>query len=394
MSWLEGLAAGLPPRLMACLLALASVSGASPALAVEPPPAGETEIWLVTYGPGEVYWQRFGHNAIWVRDARLGLDHTFNFGFFDFNQERFFLRFLLGRMLYFAAAQEAGEEFAQYVAENREIRAQRLALDSAQASELTRHLLRAVQPENRDYLYDYYRDNCSTRVRDALDLALGGALGADARDQPASQTWRDHTRRLTQTDFWLYLGLESVLGRPVDKPISRWDEMFIPQKLAEALAAEESLVLEDRVLFESGLALPPEKPGTVWPRYLLASLVLLAAAWLASRWLPAAVLANAWFALMGFAGLAILFFWFGTDHRVAALNLNILVFNPLWLLFVFSKTMRSSVQLAAAVFSVLAVAAALGSIQYMADVVAAFVPLNLAAAWVLQTRGQVHAGNR
>lgn len=394
MSWLEGLSAGLRPRLVACLLALASIWGASPALAVELPPADETEIWLVTYGPGEVYWQRFGHNAIWVRDARLGLDHTFNFGFFDFNQERFFLRFLLGRMLYFAAAQEAGEEFAQYVAENREIRAQRLALDSAQASELTRHLLRAVQRENRDYLYDYYRDNCSTRVRDALDLALGGALGADTRGQPASQTWRDHTRRLTQTDFWLYLGLESVLGRPVDKPISRWDEMFIPAELAEALAADETFVLEDRVLFESGLAPPPEKPGTVWPRYLLASLLLLAAAWLASRWLPAAVLANAWFALMGFAGLAILFFWFGTDHRVAALNLNILVFNPLWLLFVFSKTMRSSVQLAAVVFSALAVAAALGSIQYMADVIAAFVPLNLAAAWVLQTRGQVHAGNR
>jgi hypothetical protein len=47
------------------------------------------EVWLVTYGPGEIYWQRFGHNGIWIRDEGLGLDHVFNFGFFDFEQEGF-----------------------------------------------------------------------------------------------------------------------------------------------------------------------------------------------------------------------------------------------------------------------------------------------------------------
>src|SRR3990170_7731540 len=58
------------------------------------------EVWLVTYGPGEIYWQRFGHNGIWIRDSRLGLDHVFNFGFFDFAQEGFLWRFLQGRLLY------------------------------------------------------------------------------------------------------------------------------------------------------------------------------------------------------------------------------------------------------------------------------------------------------
>jgi hypothetical protein len=88
--------------------------------------AAGTEVWLVTYGPGEIYWQRFGHNAIWIRDPALGLDHVFNFGFFDFAQEDFFLRFLQGRMLYFSAAQPARDEFAAYIDENRSIRAQRL----------------------------------------------------------------------------------------------------------------------------------------------------------------------------------------------------------------------------------------------------------------------------
>lgn len=354
------------------------------AAALETDPPGAREIWLVTYGPGEVYWQRFGHNAIWVRDPRLGLDHTFNFGFFDFEQQDFFLRFLMGRMLYFAAAQEAGTEFGQYIAENREIRAQRLDLEPARADRLVRYLLEQIRPENRDYLYDYYENNCSTRVRDALDTALGGALRSENDSLPASSTWRDHTRRLTRMDFWLYLGLESALGRRVDRRISRWDEMFIPGVMAEALAADETLVVEDRVLFESSLAPPPASPGTVWPRYLLFSLGLLAAAWLVSRRVPSAILARSWFAVSGLLGCLILFLWFGTDHRVAGLNLNVLVFNPLWLLFVFGNFARSWAPVAVNLFSVLALAAALSPVQYTADVAAAFLLLNLAAVHTLE----------
>jgi hypothetical protein len=367
------------------LVALALWILSPPLSAFEIDSADGPEVWLVTYGPGELYWQRFGHNAIWVRDPSLGLDHTFNFGFFDFEQERFFQRFLRGRMLYFSAAQEAGREFDQYVSENRGIRAQQLDLDADQKASLVRFLLQEVRPENRDYLYDYYLNNCSTRVRDVLDTALGGAIRQISDSVPAEGNYRNHTRRLTQKDFWLYLGLESVLGRRVDKPIDRWDEMFIPEVLAEILASEESLVLEDRVLFESTLEPPPVVPEARWPHYLLAALGLLAAAWVACRWLPATLLARAWMIAMGMIGLAILFLWFGTDHRVAALNLNVLVFNPLWLLFAFARPLRSSVQLAAVLFSALALAAAVSPVQYMADVVAAFVPINLAAARVLQS---------
>ncbi len=229
--------------------------------------AAETgpEVWLVTYGPGQVYWQRFGHNAVWIRDADLGLDHTFNFGFFDFEQENFFLRFLQGRMLYFSAAQPAANEFAQYIDENRAIRAQRLALTAEQALGLTDFLVEEVQPENRDYLYDYYLDNCSTRVRDVLDAATGGALRDATANVPAAQNFRDHTRRLSQADFWLYLGLELGLGAPVDRPISRWEEFFIPGELAEGVAAlalaGDPVVVEDVVIHASTAEPPPARPG-------------------------------------------------------------------------------------------------------------------------------------
>ena len=190
-----------------------------------------------------------------MRDTARKLDHTFNFGFFDFEQENFFLRFLQGRMLYFSAAQPVRKEFAQYQAENRSIRLQRLNLDSQQKERLIDYLVDEVSPDNREYLYHYYRNNCSTRIRDAIDLALGGSLEEETRDLPATGNWRDHTRRLTAGDFWLYLGLEVGLGSPVDRDISIWDEMFIPAELADAIAQAGSvggsrLVIEDSLLLD------------------------------------------------------------------------------------------------------------------------------------------------
>jgi len=379
-------------RLWLVLVCL-SVSSALPAVeTVEPL---DTEAWLVTYGPGEIYWQRFGHNAIWIRDADLGLDHVFNFGFFDFGQEDFFLRFMQGKMLYFSAARPAREEFAEYIDENRSIRAQRLNLGEGQKLKLIDYLVDEVQPENRDYLYDYYINNCSTRVRDAIDLAMGGLFREAFQPVIADQTWRDHTRRLTVADFWLYLGLETGLGSKVDRPISRWDEMFIPSELADAAASfryrdrgiQEPLVLEDVVLYESSFEPSPATPVTVWPRYLLASLGLLLAAWLLCRITPASVsrlLPRLWLAFSGTTGLILVYLWIGTDHSVAKLNLNLLVFCPAWFLLAFLKGWEKPALMMVSGVSVSALAmTVLPPHQYNQDVLAAFLPLNIAAAMAM-----------
>jgi len=411
MSW--SLSAGLLPvfrrRVRACMLStclglLLPLCWASPGFASADDPEGSAEVWLVTYGPGEIYWQRFGHNAIWIRDARRGLDHTFNFGFFDFAQENFLLRFLRGRMLYFSAARPATAEFADYIDENRSIRAPRLALSDTQAEQLTAFLLNEIRPEHRDYRYDYYLNNCSTRVRDALDRALDGQLAARFSRQPAAQSWRDDTRRLTSMDFWLYLGLEIALGAAVDQPISRWDEMFIPARLAEAMAAFEvdtaagpaALVREDVSLFESTLPAPPDTPRAWWPRYLLASLGLVAALGLLTRLAGpglARALGRGWFGVAGLAGLALLLLWFGTDHSVARLNLNLLVLNPLWLWPALSRNPGRYLLPAVAACSLLALLLPLlPPQQYVLDVLAAFLPLNLAAAAVLGSSRASEAG--
>jgi hypothetical protein len=379
------------PGLLICLLCLLLACCATPIYAQALQPAEESEAWLVTYGPGEIYWQRFGHNAIWIRDPGLGLDHVFNFGFFDFQQQGFFLRFLQGRMLYFSAARPARDEFAGYIDENRSIRAQKLDLSAQQKLRLVEYLLQEVRPENRDYLYDYYYNNCSTRVRDAIDGVLGGILKSEFDPLPAGQTLRDHTRRLTAGDFWLYLGVQVGLGPRADRMVSRWDEMFIPGELAQTVEAVEftgaglsrPLVLEDVVLYQSTLDPPPATPRAWWPGYLLGSLGVVLAAWLLCRFTSQTVarrLSRSWLVLSGLVGLVLAFLWLGTDHAITAMNLNLLVFSPLWLVLAFWKRGEKVGLFIIAGLSVLAlIMTLLPPYQYTLDVLAAFLPVNLAA---------------
>ena len=356
----------------------------------------ESEAWLVTYGPGQVYWERFGHNAIWLREPAEGIDHTFNFGFFDFEQEDFFLRFLQGRMLYFSVAQPSEREFDFYRQQNRNIRVQKLNLDTTQYRRLRDYLLQEIRPENRDYRYDYYLNNCSTRIRDALDLALDGALMDATESVPAELNFRAQTRRLTEMQYWYYLTLELGLGSPVDRDISRWDEMFIPMVLADEMAAlsdsgnvpTQPLVGADMMLHVTSLPLPTAEPSTTWPRYLLLGVLVVGLAWLSGKFMPAVWLGglcNAWLLIGGTNGLLLAFLWWFTDHSVASANANLLLFNPLVLLALVPALNRLGAVVLAGGVVLSFVLLLFPQHQYNLDVIALLTPINLAVAvWLFK----------
>jgi len=183
-------------------------------------------------------------------------------------------------------------------------------------------------------------------VRDALDRALSGQIQAATQAVPTNRTYRFHTLRLTANDPPIYTGLLLALGEPVDRPITRWEEMFLPLALREHIrdlrvvgpdGRSVPLVKSERTLFQSTEPDPPAVPPFWLPWYLTAGLVIGGAAVLlaqkATR--PGAariaflVLTWTWLVLTGVAGLVLAGLWGLTDHAAAYHNENVLQMNLL-----------------------------------------------------------------
>ncbi|MBP6571391.1 MAG: DUF4105 domain-containing protein, partial [Gemmatimonadales bacterium] len=153
-------------------------------------PSHAPEVYLVTMGPGETVYERYGHNAIWVRDTVDGTDIVYNYGTFDFGHStaevaRFVGRFAMGRPQYWLGTMTMARAVEIYTYFKRDVELQQLALPAAKRIELAQLLATNALPENRVYTYDYFLDNCSTRVRDMLNRVLDGALQEATTGVPA-----------------------------------------------------------------------------------------------------------------------------------------------------------------------------------------------------------------
>jgi hypothetical protein len=226
---------------------------------------------------------------------------------------------------------------------------QELELPPRAREELQRFLQWNAEPEHRFYHYDYYRDNCSTRVRDAIDRVLNGALREQTAALPSGTTYRFHTQRLTANDPLVFTGLLLALGEGVDRPISEWEEMFLPLKMREHVrhvtvpgpnGTRLPLVRSERTLFESSAPPPPESPPSWIPWYLALGAAIGAAAYLLAGHVRRSVAARfgflvvvgGWGTVAGLAGLVLAGLWGLTDHAMAYCNENLLQVNPLALL--------------------------------------------------------------
>jgi hypothetical protein len=328
------------------LLALLLLGASTAAhLSAQPEPGSELRVWLLTAGPGEAVWERFGHNAIRVLNTETGRDVSYNWGIFDFNQVDFIPRFLKGQMLYMMAPFSSTAMIDSYARVGREIVSQELALTPAQKVLLSDFAERNALPQNREYFYDYFLDNCSTRVRDLLDYVLSGRLIDQFGDQETGTSYRYHIRRLTRVDPLLYTGMDILLGNPGDEPITVWGEMFVPMTLRDAVrevtivgadGSERPLVLSEEVLSPSAGITEP----TAAPRWFFAFLLLGLAGggalgWAGTRVQSSAavrhfvgVVGTAWALLAGVAGLILLLVLF-TDHDFMRSNENLFLLNPL-----------------------------------------------------------------
>lgn len=322
-------------KLLLALFLLACLVGNAPAQEAPAPRIG-----VLTMGPGEIFWERFGHDAIVVEDPRTGGRTSYNFGYFDLEEDGFTGRFARGQMEYMLVALPMEQDLRYYQAVGRGASLQWLDLDPAQARALAADLEENARPENARYRYDYFTDNCATRVRDALDRALGGQLRRQLEGRSRGDTYRSESLRLAAPDLWMWLGFDLGLSPFADRALTRWEQGFLPRRLADDLrearrADGRPLVVEETELLPQ--LLPPEPEGL--PRRILPWLlagVLGAVAILALRRRPRLLTALAlpfWLAC-GALGLVLALGWAFTEHQAMWANRNLLLLSPLCLLLV------------------------------------------------------------
>ncbi|MEW9571149.1 DUF4105 domain-containing protein [Rhodanobacter sp. Si-c] len=322
--------------LLALLLLVIGPARASVANA----PGANLEVSLVTYGPGDVYWERFGHDALELRDTVSGEAVNFNYGVFDFNEKNFFLNFARGRMHYLMDAEPTGDEEGYYVQVGRSITRQHLALAPEQTAALRDFLFWNLRPENAGYNYDYYVDNCTTRVRDALDKALGGIIKTRLAAQAGGMTYRQQTDRLMSAQPWLMLLLDLGLGPYADQPMTAWSESFLPYELQTHLrdirvpdghGGTQPLVQDEQLLSPNRLPVPPAQAPDLRLPLGAAGLVFAGVLAMTTRRarLIHALLAALYLIVAGLVGLLLLVLWTLTSHHSAWNNANLLLFSPL-----------------------------------------------------------------
>ena len=295
-------------------------------------------IGVMTMQPGEIFFERFGHDAIVVVDPDTGRATSYNYGFFDPGEPGFLGRFIHGRMEYMLAALPLEMDLETYRREGRGVSIQWLDLTDAQATRLAGALEVAARPENARYRYDYFTENCATKVRDAIDDALDGQLHHLIAGRSRGNTYRSEAVRLASPAAWMWIGFDIGLSRTADQQLSRWGEAFVPMRLADSLgevtlADGRPLVAATEQLLPHRLPPAPAETPRPWSPWLLAGLAIAAGLLLLARrpQLLAAVAGVFWL-LGGLLGVLMLFLWFGTEHRFAWANENLLLFSPLGLL--------------------------------------------------------------
>jgi hypothetical protein len=387
----------------------------------EPRAQSTLQVYHVVIGQGAHYWEKYGHNMLWFYDPANGLDVSYNWGTFDFNSPDFLQRQLVGDPMYSVDTVQGTWVIQAYSRMDRTVTLQRLNLTPVQAERALLFSRRNMLPQNRFYRYDYYRDNCATRVRDVIDFAVGGALKRATATTRVKVSYRGETLRLLDDMPLTQFGTHLALGQPADRLLTVWETMFIPMRMRDALRLVRitgpggqavPLVAQERVEYESPRHRDRASVPTLWIPYLIIGLLLgiefLVVGSIGRRARAADVIfrvETALFALLaGVGGLALLLAWTLTRHVFWFRNENLLLLNPLSLflavlalLSIWKPRYARPAAVVAVVTAVLAVVAAAGKFigfpQNNVALICLFLPPHLAIAWSLWRR-QPRAENR
>jgi hypothetical protein len=144
-------------NLLIILISINKASSQSPA---------DTIAYLLTCGPGTETYSVYGHSALRIVIPEKREDSVYNWGVFDFETPNFAWKFAKGRLDYKLADETLNSFLGAYAFEQRYVVSQKINLDAKEVRTLVGLINENLKPENRKYRYDFFYDDCSTRIRD------------------------------------------------------------------------------------------------------------------------------------------------------------------------------------------------------------------------------------
>lgn len=281
-------------------------------------------ISLLTCSPGDEIYNSYGHSAIRVQDMHNGFDVVFNYGTFDFGTPFFVPKFLRGTLDYMLSASNFQRFIATYQREQRGVVEREFILSTSQKEEMEQFLFFNLQPENRFYRYDFFFDNCATRIRD-IAFRITNKDSQKSKKLSDTETFRDCLHYFVTQNEWYGAGIDLILGVRTDKYISAYDKAMLPDFLEELLV-NENLVGEPHVILERANSAKPTSPlATPISISVIMSIVILALTvyevkkgiWL--KWVDYIL-----FVVMSLLALLFWFLWVISEIKITTYNVNVL----------------------------------------------------------------------
>jgi hypothetical protein len=326
---------------LSLLLSIAAILHTNAQFAVLSP---ETKVSLVTVGPGRELYSGFGHSVIWIYDPVNRIDNAYSYGSFSFETGNFYIKFLRGTLPYSISVAPLAPQAAYWQAENRSISEQVLDISAIQKQKLYNYLETNYLPQNREYQYKFFYDNCATRLTLALKAACGDSLVYNdyTEEKLSFRQWID--RYAYKQNPWADFGMDLAIGAPSDEIATAEQATFLPDNLSKAFAAAKvktadgikPLVIAKNDLF---LATPVQYEETFTPMHVfwaLAVLVMGFTYWQIQKQKVNFTFDKILFSIAGITGWLIVLLWFGTNHGVTSWNYDLLWAFPLWMPLIFS----------------------------------------------------------
>ena len=309
-----------------------------------------SEVSILTIGPGTSLNDAFGHSAIRIKDPMYRLDIVYDYGRYDFESDGFYLNFAKGKLNYEIGFTNYKPFLSYYLSEEREVKSQTLNLSLGEKQAFFQKLQQNILPQNKSYAYDFFYNNCATKIKDIVASVSKKNLEFEQPQDFKQHTFRALIRSQVEQNSWGGFGIDLALGSVIDQIAPVNDHMFLPRyihtffEVAKFKNTNEPLVKKQEILNSKQLSVKHSFWSSPLFLFSILSFLIVLATYKnyksnsRSKWLDVMI-----FSITGLIGVVILLLWFATDHTATAYNYNLLwafAFNLLFIPTLLKKRVK------------------------------------------------------